>query len=118
MAKKRKDAAASSTKQDKPLVDISEEDQWRIIRESGVLNKVAAAEPEPEKEEEEQPLLSPFTEECFAALSLIIPFSFLLLMMEMYVCTRSLVGGAECISVVLYTTSMVGNLRTKQSWTG
>jgi hypothetical protein len=75
MAKKRKDKR-------EPLVDISEDDQWRIIQESGVLNKIA---PEKPKAEDAEPLLSPFTEECFAALSLIIPFSFLLLMMEMYV---------------------------------
>ena len=88
MAKKRKDAAASAAsteKPTKPLVELSEEEQWRIIRESGVLQTVAPAggqDAETEKETEE-PLLSPFTEECFAALALIIPFCFLLLMMEM-----------------------------------
>lgn len=81
---KRKDAAASGSKQkqkpNEPLVDISEEEQWRIIRDSGVLKEIQTADAEAD---EDKPLLSPFTEECFAALSLIIPFCFLLLLMEM-----------------------------------
>lgn len=84
MAKKRKQAAASADEQ-KPLVDFSEEEQWRIIRDSGVLKKLPTdieqkASPKPQKPEE---LLSPFTLEVFAALALIIPFSSLLLLMEM-----------------------------------
>ena len=74
---------------DAPLVDIPEAEQWRIIRESGVLEKFASDTPQqPSKATEattEERLLTPFWEEFFAATALIIPHSFLLLMMEMYV---------------------------------
>ena len=72
--------------QKETLIDIPEADQWRIIRESGILQKVDSNSTKQQttatKEEEEQ-LLSPFWEEFFAATSLIIPHCFLLLMMEM-----------------------------------
>lgn len=86
MAKKRKDAAVPSeteSEPQKPLVEISEQEQWRIIRESGILGEIPTGEKDEKAEDEDKPLLSPFTEECFAALALIVPFSFLLLMMEM-----------------------------------
>lgn len=87
MVKRRKDAATTSASKQKPkepLVNIPEGEQWRIIRDSGVLDKIQTADAQDaEAEDEDQPLLSPFTEECFAALALIVPFCFLLLMMEM-----------------------------------
>ena len=87
MATKRKEATAPADNQQKPLVEFSEEEQWRIIRETGILKAIPKdgaqqASPKPEEPEE---LLSPFTLEVFAALALIVPFSFLLLLMEMYV---------------------------------
>lgn len=68
-----------------PLVDLSEEDQWRIINDSGILKKLPTNPDTTEAVAEEEPLLSPLTEEMFAASALIIPHSFLLLMFEMYV---------------------------------
>ena len=85
MAKTRKNATATPTAQE-PLVDISEADQWRIIRESGVLNKVtssAVPNSKEQEEENEEELLSPLTQEIFAAMALVIPFCSLLLVMEM-----------------------------------
>ncbi|KAI0758278.1 hypothetical protein BC629DRAFT_1444254 [Irpex lacteus] len=91
MATNRKErrAAAKAQKEteEKPLIEIPEADQWRIIRDSGILQKLdgqpssSPAAKEKVKEEEEH-LLSPFWEEFFAATSLIIPHCFLLLMME------------------------------------
>lgn len=83
--KNRKPSQVPKTEKE-PLVDISEADQWRIIKESGILQQVPRVDlvqnPSQATEEEEQ-LLSPLTEEIFSALSLIIPHSFLLLMMEL-----------------------------------
>ncbi|KAI0091962.1 hypothetical protein BDY19DRAFT_927704 [Irpex rosettiformis] len=83
MASNRKKSKKS---QKDPLLDIPEADQWRIIRDSGILQKLetnATSQPEatPTQQAEEH-LLSPFWEEFFAATSLIIPHCFLLLMME------------------------------------
>lgn len=89
MAKKRKQAAAPATPQ-KPLIDISEDEQWRIIRDSGVLKTISSKEERSAQPQAPEELLSPFTLEVFAALALIIPFSCLLLMMEMYALFLSL----------------------------
>lgn len=74
----------------KPLVDIPEDEQWRLIQESGVLNKVSDLHPTgvppkspPKVAVEEDGPLTPFEEEMFRAVTLIIPFSFLLLLMNM-----------------------------------
>ncbi|KAK0490969.1 hypothetical protein IW261DRAFT_1556134 [Armillaria novae-zelandiae] len=69
----------------KPLIQLSEEEQWRLINESGVLHQVAVAEGAPSSEgikqmKEED---SPLAEEMFGAVILIIPFTFLFVMMEM-----------------------------------
>ena len=85
-----KKAKKSPKPANEPLLNIPEADQWRIIRESGILQKVNAnSQPSSSQAtttaQEEEHLLSPFWEEFFAATALIIPFSFLLLMMEMYV---------------------------------
>lgn len=86
-AKKRKAAkAASESKHTEPLVDISEEDKWRIIRDSGILQQVGNSQDDEDREVAPgEPLLSPLTEEIFSAMTLIIPHSFLLLLMEMCV---------------------------------
>jgi hypothetical protein len=74
-----------------PDLQVSEEEQWRLIEQSGILKKVPASENEPTSrstpqqanqgndDEEEYPL----AEEVFAATTLLIPVSFLLLMMYM-----------------------------------
>lgn len=68
-----------------PNLEISEEEQWRLINETGILKKPiprsSAATMEVEKEED----VTPLAEEIFNSVILIVPFSFLLLMFEMYV---------------------------------
>ncbi|KAF4602157.1 hypothetical protein EYR40_005361 [Pleurotus pulmonarius] len=85
-SKKRKTAAASKTDEDEApsgLLEIPEDEQWRMINESGILKKVdiprgpsAAAEPEEEL---------PLAEEIFDTTMFLVPFSFLLLMMDILI---------------------------------
>jgi hypothetical protein len=88
MARKRQTDKNQS--QNTPDLQISEEEQWRLIEQSGVLKKVPTSEHEPtfsstpqanqgNNDEEEYPL----AEELFAAATLLIPISFLLLLMYM-----------------------------------
>lgn len=78
--KQRRQAEASSDQSTEPL-EIPETEQWRLINESGILNSAPGpAVPEVQDSEEEA---TPFAEEIFNSVILIIPFSFLLLMMEM-----------------------------------
>lgn len=67
----------------KPLIEISEEEQWRLIEQSGILKEptlqsVHHTDSVPEPEEE--PSLG---DEIFNAILLIIPFSGILLLMEL-----------------------------------
>lgn len=86
MARSRKPKSPKQESDDeiKPLIDIPEAEQLRIIKESGIL-KTVPLEQNAKPEWEQEPLLSPLTEEIFSATSLIIPHCFLLLMMEMCV---------------------------------
>ena len=90
MARKRQTDKNQS--QDTPDLQISNEEQWRLIEQSGVLKKVPTSDHQPtptssstpqadqgNDDEEEYPL----AEEVFAATTLLIPMSFLLLMMYM-----------------------------------
>jgi hypothetical protein len=77
--------------QNTPDLQISNEEQWRLIEQSGILKKVPTSDHEPTStsstpqanqrndDEEEYPL----AEEIFAATTLLVPMSFLLLMMYM-----------------------------------
>jgi hypothetical protein len=88
MARKRQTDKNQS--QDTPDLQISNEEQWRLIEQSGVLKKVPTSDHQPtssstpqankENEEEEE---YPLAEEVFAATTLLIPVSFLLLLMYM-----------------------------------
>jgi len=60
----------------KPLIEISDEEQWRIIKQTGILD---AAKLQDQRVVEE----ISFGDEIFNAVLLIIPFSSLLLLMEM-----------------------------------
>jgi hypothetical protein len=89
MARKRQTDTSQS--QNTPDLQVSEEEQWRLIEQSGILKKVPTSDHEPtpsstppqanpgNDDEEEYPL----AEELFAATTLLIPISFLLLMMYM-----------------------------------
>ncbi|KAJ3542528.1 hypothetical protein NMY22_g3486 [Coprinellus aureogranulatus] len=98
MAKKSKQAAASSTgikpsdvpsvQNRKPLIEIPEDEQRRLIEESGILNQFREAarnEKGAKLVEEVVEERIPLADEIFNAVLYIIPMSFLLLMMEMYV---------------------------------
>jgi hypothetical protein len=74
-------------KPDKPLIDITEDEQWRLINQSGILQNPALVQESRvestvvDVEEEEFSLC----DEIFNAVMLIMPFSSLLLLMEMCV---------------------------------
>jgi len=73
-------------KPDKPLIDITEDEQWRLINQSGILQNPALVqgsrvESTVDVEEEEISLC----DEIFNAVMLIIPFSSLLLLMEILI---------------------------------
>ncbi len=89
MVKKRKQQKPESPAPSEGL-DIPEDEQWRLIQESGVLNQIplekppggsTAFHPPPADVQDEDSSLS---DEIFNAILYIIPFSFCLLMMEMY----------------------------------
>ncbi|TFK86832.1 hypothetical protein K466DRAFT_523514 [Polyporus arcularius HHB13444] len=92
MARNRKNVS-SAKKQD--TIDIPEDEQWRIINESGILKQIPRewnpSRPADQGQEVTQGAegdeegLSPFAEEVFSAAMLTIPMSFMLLMMEILV---------------------------------
>lgn len=69
------------------IEEISEEEQWRLINQSGVLSNIPKSEAtdsrtkEEEKESDEP--FSPFCDEIFQSMLLIIPMSSLYFMMIM-----------------------------------
>ncbi|KAJ7638733.1 hypothetical protein FB45DRAFT_1023502 [Roridomyces roridus] len=88
-------------------MDIPQEEQWRLINESGVLKKVDSAPPEP----------TPPGEEIFNAILVIIPCTFLLILMQILIFQQygqdpnlkvlldKLITGVPILSIfVFYTT--------------
>ncbi|KAK7696645.1 hypothetical protein QCA50_001303 [Cerrena zonata] len=84
---KRPSKQKAPTEPQEPLVDIPEMEQWRIIQESGILNKIKKDDDKPAstKEDDEEGKLSPLAEEIFSAINLIIPICFVLLMMDILI---------------------------------
>jgi hypothetical protein len=86
----RKRQTDKNQRQDSPDLQIPRGEQLRLVEQSGILEKVPTSDHEPmpssaprtsqEKDEEEE---YPLAEEIFAAMTLLIPMSFLLLMMYM-----------------------------------
>jgi hypothetical protein len=72
--------ATSKTPEPSQKLEIPEDEQWRLINETGIL-KEAIPKPNAPTIEEETSL----AEEMFGTVTLIIPFSFLLLMFDMCV---------------------------------
>jgi hypothetical protein len=71
---------ANATTPDPPKkLEIPEDEQWRLINETGILKEV---NPTPNAMTFEE---TPLAEEIFAATTLIIPFSFLLFLFDMCV---------------------------------
>ncbi|KAF8192508.1 hypothetical protein BJ912DRAFT_1057867 [Pholiota molesta] len=72
----------------KPLIEIPEDEKWRLINQTGIL-KSAALNSEPSTESLQGPALEEETlstgDEIFNAILLIIPFSAILLLMEVLI---------------------------------
>ncbi|KIK06781.1 hypothetical protein K443DRAFT_2908 [Laccaria amethystina LaAM-08-1] len=68
-----------------PLIKLSEDEQWRLINQTGVLKSLSKEGDlsNPAISADDEP--TPFGDEVFNSLLLIIPFSFLLLMMEILI---------------------------------
>jgi hypothetical protein len=79
MARKRQTTQTAPAQ--KPPVEISEDEQWRLIQESGVLKKISDTPKPEEAVGNGEPL--PLAEEIFNAVVLIMPFTFFLVMMDM-----------------------------------
>lgn len=67
---------------------ISEEEQWRIVEQTGILKSIPKTAATPAKtsnirKEDEDALCSPLCEDIFNSILLIIPFSSLYIMMDM-----------------------------------
>ena len=73
-AKSTKNASANQP-------EISEEEQWRIINETGLLKELPTSPRTAQVQESEEE--TPFAEEILNAMLLITPFTFLLVMMDM-----------------------------------
>jgi hypothetical protein len=69
-----------------PLIQIPEEEQQRLIQESGVLNKITrGGQNDQTNTSTPEETATPFFDEFFNTLFLLVPFSFLLLLMELWV---------------------------------
>ena len=66
-------------------LELTEEEQWRLVNETGILKKLPAepARPAPRPSDEDEEEVSPFAEEIFQTTCFAIPMSFMLLLMEM-----------------------------------
>lgn len=94
MAKQRKQKTAA--KNSTPIPDeIPEDEQWRIIEESGLLKKIprekynspssTTTPPAQDEQDLDDELCSPLCNEIFNSILYLIPFSSLYIMMEVYV---------------------------------
>lgn len=93
MAKKRKQAR---TQQGADGESIPEEEQWRIIEQTGVLKNIPR-KPSPQIPQRTQSIDDSdddygisFCDELFNSALLVIPFSSLYIMMDMYVCFQQI----------------------------
>ncbi|THH17942.1 hypothetical protein EW146_g2944 [Bondarzewia mesenterica] len=134
MAKTRK---AKSQKTDKSgaTINVSEEEQWRLIRESGILKKVSETasftETKPGQIKDQKDELNdeewPLAEEIFAAVTIIVPMSFLLLLMYILihfqygqqpqygVIAERMISGVPILSIFIFYTNRHKRDRYAQS---
>ncbi|KAI9063361.1 hypothetical protein FKP32DRAFT_1650961 [Trametes sanguinea] len=78
----------SGTSSKSSAIDIPEDEQWRIINQSGILKHISSEDKKkdaPEDDSDEDYEISPLADEIFRALYLVIPMSFMLLLMEILV---------------------------------
>ncbi|EMD41082.1 hypothetical protein CERSUDRAFT_111655 [Gelatoporia subvermispora B] len=126
MARNRKSKAQkASSSQVAEELDIPEEEQWRIIKDSGILGKV----PQPPKEQDgnQEQEESTLGDEIFNASLLVIPMSFLLLLMEILVhyqygrkptyeaLAERMLPGVPIISVLVFYTNRYKHYRQTQA---
>ncbi|KDQ64868.1 hypothetical protein JAAARDRAFT_28517 [Jaapia argillacea MUCL 33604] len=85
-------AKKSKTKKAQPpatahIEEISDEEQWRLINESGVLQKLSSSNGASAADKETEPTADEMglAEEIFNAIIFIMPFSFCLLMMDILI---------------------------------
>ncbi|KAG2152148.1 hypothetical protein BD769DRAFT_1342820 [Suillus cothurnatus] len=86
MAKRRQTTqAAQTTPTQKPIVEISEDEQWRLIEQTGVLRKISDIQNPGDSEitDDVEPL--PLADEIFNAVVYIIPSTFFLIMMDILI---------------------------------
>ncbi|GLB33720.1 hypothetical protein LshimejAT787_0106040 [Lyophyllum shimeji] len=78
--RKTKHSSAERSEVSSGTTVIPEDEQWRLINDSGVLNKIRSARDDSGEEES-----ASLPEEIFNAITIIIPASFLLLLMEILI---------------------------------
>jgi hypothetical protein len=123
MAGNRK-AKTETSSEPSTNLEISEEEQWRLINETGILKKaIPRSSPVVEAEETED---TPLAEEIFNSVILIIPFSFLLLMFEILIphqygkhptfrdLVDRMVSGVPILSVFIFCTTRYKQTRKMQ----
>ena len=64
-------------------LELTEEEQWRLVNETGILKKLPAEPSRPQPSDEDEEEVSPFAEEIFQTTCFVIPMSFMLLLIEM-----------------------------------
>ncbi|CCM05648.1 uncharacterized protein FIBRA_07878 [Fibroporia radiculosa] len=120
MAKHRKPKSKTQDTTSEPgLLDLSEDEQWRIVNQTGILKKLSSSEREQRTEDEER---VDFGDEVFNATLFIIPMSFLLLLMEMCYGRKPtymeladrMVPGVPILSVFIFYTTRYKRYRTMQ----
>ncbi|KAH7922457.1 hypothetical protein BV22DRAFT_1017229 [Leucogyrophana mollusca] len=87
--RKAKSQAAPPSAADQ-TTEISEDEQWRLIQESGVLQKISQSDASKGNIDTEDPSADvdgrpPLADEIFSAVILLIPFSFFLLLMDILI---------------------------------
>ena len=89
MVRQRRDLNKTPAPKGNGNLVIPDDEQWRLVKESGLLNTIDTASPKPTTEEPDEYSL---VDEAFDAALLVIPFSFLLFMMDMSVSCQSFVS--------------------------
>ncbi|KZT74438.1 hypothetical protein DAEQUDRAFT_807568 [Daedalea quercina L-15889] len=83
--RRNKAAEEEDVTPDSDNLELTEEEQWRIINETGILKKFPAQPPNARPPDEEEDEGWPLAEEIFNTTVFLIPMSFLLLLMEILV---------------------------------
>ncbi|KAJ3999524.1 hypothetical protein F5050DRAFT_1564943 [Lentinula boryana] len=79
--RQRKPEAKPPNSDDTPLIDIPEEEQWRLINDTGVLHKISSDQQQSESTDSEYTLM----DEILDTSMIIIPFCSLLILMDILI---------------------------------